>query len=208
MAQVGRPHALDQVKRREICALVAAGCSLEWAAHYVGCSSRTIRREALRNEDFDEELRRAELSAQLNPLKALQNASSTHWRAAAWLLERTCPERFAKPDPIRLDREEVNDIIAALFEEINQAIPDPHLCLQVYQRLTGFFQSRLNEAWAARSARRDPRRARKMLDNFATFDDSTLDNIPHDNPDDFNDSSPDTFLDASQNPPNTTPPRT
>jgi hypothetical protein len=65
MAQVGRPRALDEVKRREVCALVAAGCGLEWASRYVGCSARTVRREALRNEDFHEQLRRCELAAAL-----------------------------------------------------------------------------------------------------------------------------------------------
>ena len=58
MAQVGRPRALDEVKRREVCrTLMAAGCGLEWASRYVGCSARTVRREALRNEDFHEPLR-------------------------------------------------------------------------------------------------------------------------------------------------------
>ena len=47
------------------CALVAAGCGLEWASRYVGCSARTVRREALRNEDFHEPLRRCELAAAL-----------------------------------------------------------------------------------------------------------------------------------------------
>lgn len=173
MAQAGRPRALDEIKRREICALVAAGCGLEWASRYVGVSARTIRREALRDEDFHDQLRRAELSSQLNPLKALQNATGTHWRAAAWLLERTCPERFAKPDLKRLDPADIQEIFAALFEEINQAIPDPRLCLQVYHRLTGFFQAKLNELWAAKSTRRDPRRARRLLDRMA--------NLPLDN---------------------------
>ena len=55
MAQVGRPRALDEIKRREVCALVAAGCGIEFASRYIGCSARTIRREALRNEDFHEQ---------------------------------------------------------------------------------------------------------------------------------------------------------
>jgi hypothetical protein len=38
MAQVGPPRALDEVKRREICALVAAGCGIQWASRYVGVS--------------------------------------------------------------------------------------------------------------------------------------------------------------------------
>ncbi len=74
----------------------------------------------------------------------------------------------------------MQQIFAELFEEINQAIPDPALCVQVYQRLTGFFQAKLNELWAAKSARRDPRRARRLLDRFAN---SSLDIIKPSNPD-------------------------
>jgi hypothetical protein len=166
MAQVGRPRALDEVKRREVCALVAAGCGLEWASRYVGCSARTVRREALRNEDFYEQLRRCELAAQLNPLKALQHASGTHWRAAAWLLERTCPERFARPDLKRWDAADIQEIFVSLLEEINDAIPDQALCLRVYQRLSGCFQAKVQEVWAAKSARRDPRRVRQLLERF------------------------------------------
>ena len=106
------------------------------------------------------------LAAQLNPLKALQTASGTHWRAAAWLLERTCPERFARPDLKRLDAADIQEIFVSLLEEINDAIPDRALCLRVYQRLSGCFQAKVQEVWAAKSARRDPRRVRQLLERF------------------------------------------
>src|ERR1700759_4664763 len=70
----GRPRVLDDVKRREICALVAGGCGLREAARYVRCGINTIRREAERNPEFDEQLRRSQTYAQLCPLRAMQLA--------------------------------------------------------------------------------------------------------------------------------------
>jgi hypothetical protein len=92
-AKPGRPFALDDVKRGEVCALVTAGCSLEWAANFVGCSPNTIRREARRNVEFGERLRQASLDAQLHSLSAMRQAADKHWRAAAWMLERQIPKR-------------------------------------------------------------------------------------------------------------------
>src|SRR3972149_3390604 len=94
-----RPRALDELKRREICALVSAGCGIAEAARYVGCNPVTIRREAPRNAEFHEPLRNADLRAELSPLQALRQAAHTHWRAAAWFLERTQPDRFGRRNP-------------------------------------------------------------------------------------------------------------
>ena len=111
MAKGGRPRALDEIKRREVCALVSAGCSYAGAGRYVNCSAKTIRREAERNVAFGEQLRRSRLAAQLEPLRALRNKATTHWRAAAWLLERVDPEQFARYDSKLLTPEEVSDLL-------------------------------------------------------------------------------------------------
>src|SRR5688572_2419285 len=77
------PHSksrrkLDIAGQREVCALVAGGCDLKEAARYVRCSTRTIRREMQRNPQFDDQLQRARTYAQLSPLRAMQQAASTH----------------------------------------------------------------------------------------------------------------------------------
>src|SRR3972149_5234957 len=94
-----RPCVLDDGKQREVCALVAAGCGIEVAARYVGCNPRTIRRAAMRDADFYERLRQAELAAQITPLHALRKESGSHWRAAAPLLGRAPPHRLAPTKP-------------------------------------------------------------------------------------------------------------
>jgi hypothetical protein len=89
----GRPFALDDVKRGEICALLTAGCSIEWAANFVGCSPNTIRRESRRNPEFGARIRQAALQAKLRPLQAIKQAADKNWRAAAWMLDRQNPKR-------------------------------------------------------------------------------------------------------------------
>lgn len=91
----GRPHALDEVRQAEVCALISTGVSLRAAARYIGCDRGTIRREQLRNEQFAANLRQAEMRAEYSPLEAMHDAARQHWRAAAWLLERTRPQQYA-----------------------------------------------------------------------------------------------------------------
>jgi hypothetical protein len=118
----GRPRVLDDAKRREICALIAGGCGLREAAQYVDCSITTIRREAERNPDFEQQIRHSEKHAQLNPLRAMQRAILTHWRAAAWFLERAYPDRFARHEPsafgIREARALMNELVDAVEIQI------------------------------------------------------------------------------------------
>jgi hypothetical protein len=102
----GRPRALDEVKRREVCALVSAGCGIDGAARYVGCNAITIRRESLRNPEFCEQLRNAELNAQNTPLQRLPKAAGTQRRAAS-MLKPTRPDQFARREPNVLSAEDV-----------------------------------------------------------------------------------------------------
>jgi len=120
MKSAGRPRLLDDTKKREVCALVSAGCSLDFAARYVSCTAKTIRREEEHDEAFGLRLRNAQLSARLAPLEALRGKAKTHWRAAAWLLERIDPEQFAKVDQKYYRPEEVID----LLENIGTALED------------------------------------------------------------------------------------
>ncbi|TWT75808.1 hypothetical protein Pla123a_25900 [Posidoniimonas polymericola] len=85
---MARPRVLDEGKQREVCALLTAGMTVREAADYLGCCEKTIRREQRRDEGFDERVRRARMHARLGPLQAVRQAAATHWRAAAWLVDR------------------------------------------------------------------------------------------------------------------------
>lgn len=135
MSNAGRPHTLDDVKRGQVCALIAAGASLAAAARYVGCSTHTIRREGLRNEEFRKELRNAEVRAQLTPLQALQNAAKSHWRAAAWLLERTGPEKFDRRGAGVCKPAELHAVVDAVIESAVDDIEDDQLREHICRRL-------------------------------------------------------------------------
>lgn len=98
--KVGRKRILaDPEKRRTLCAMIAVGAGLEAAADHVGCSVRTIRREAERDPAFASQLVAARKELLLYPLRAMHAAASTHWRAAAWMLERSFQLRFAHSKP-------------------------------------------------------------------------------------------------------------
>jgi tRNA C32,U32 (ribose-2'-O)-methylase TrmJ len=137
---VGRPRALDNVKLREISALISAGCGLEGAARYVGCAASTIRREARRNPDFNEQLRRAHLAAELGPLNAMRNAANKHWRAAAWLLERTNAQRFAKQNVRHIKPEQLQQFSEVISGLLLQEIPDHNTRRRILRRLDKFIQ--------------------------------------------------------------------
>ena len=90
-----RRRIMDPAKKVKFSQLVRESHSLEEAAEWLDVSIRTVQRERKRDEDFDHEVRLA-LQATPDPLRLMENAARTHWRAAAWLLERTRPEQFAR----------------------------------------------------------------------------------------------------------------
>ena len=158
MANLGRPRALDDTKRREVCAMVSAGSGIERAAKYVGCNPSTIRREALRNADFHDQLRRAELAAELEPLQLLRKKAATHWRAAAWLLERVNPHRFNKQDVNRLTKDQVEELFEEILEVIDSEMPDQETRIRVRVSIGAAIRQAVHDRFCADHTRRDPHR--------------------------------------------------
>jgi hypothetical protein len=152
MSNIGRPRVFDETKRSSILTLVGVGFGLRDAARYAGCSVNTVRREMQRNEEFAHEVRSAEIKAQIGAVQKLREAASTHWRAAAWYLERTNPRRFARPSVRAFNSDEIqavfDDVVSAAAEEI----ADPELRARVCRRLM------LAGAYAARALDSDPTR--------------------------------------------------
>lgn len=81
-----------------------------------------MQRERRYDEDFDHELRLA-LSLPPDPLKLMQAAARTHWRAAAWLLERTQPEQYARRSNNMANAAQVNHAVNAVMEAVLRALP-------------------------------------------------------------------------------------
>jgi hypothetical protein len=159
----GRPRALDEMKCREICALISAGCGMTDAARYVGCAVCTIRREALRNPQFSDALQRAYLAAELSPLHDIRAAGKKYWRAAAWLLERTNPQRFAKQNVNFVKPEQLSEFVRVIAEIVGQEVPLPSAQQRILRRLNDFDEQMQRETWLAhRDPCPPPRRARKV----------------------------------------------
>jgi hypothetical protein len=136
----GRPRVLDDVKRSEICALTSVGVSLRKTAGYVDCSVKTIRREAERNAQFGEQLRRAQMKAQLGPLHALHRASDTHWRAAAWFLERIYPDLFGRTQVGSFGKKELRKLGGELLRIVRHEVSHPLELERVEARMEATLQ--------------------------------------------------------------------
>jgi hypothetical protein len=152
----GRPRVLDDVKRGQISAIIAAGCGLAAAARYVGCSVDTIRREAIRNDAFRHELRGAEVRSQLDPLQAMRTAAKSHWRAAAWLLERTNPEQFDRRRAGDCKPQELHKVVEAVVESAVEEIADPEIRERVCRRLLAVAYRSSRALTAVERARLEP----------------------------------------------------
>jgi hypothetical protein len=105
MAKQGRTPKLDEVKRGQIIDVVRLGGSTATAAAAVGCSARTVYNTAERDRKFAERLREARAMHEMTLIKRIGDAAcdAKYWRAAAWMLERLDPDRFARfhPRPYR-----------------------------------------------------------------------------------------------------------
>jgi hypothetical protein len=171
----GRPRTLDDGKRREICALIAGGCSLNDAARYVDCSTSTIRREAERNPDFLAQLRHSENHARLSPLRAMQQAMGTHWRAAAWFLERAFPHRFGRPESSTFGPREARELMKELFELVAIEVPEQFRVRNLRKGIRRSFDRYIRTATDRRQNARSFRAAMKELEAEPEFTDPAVD---------------------------------
>ncbi|QDT73028.1 hypothetical protein [Lacipirellula limnantheis] len=113
----GRRRVLDDAKKARLCELIdQESYTVEQAAESLDVSLRTVQRERRYDQDFDHEVRLA-LQQSPDPLKLMEHAARSHWRAAAWLLERTKPEEFARK-PVNMTSLK---LVATAFRYIQEA---------------------------------------------------------------------------------------
>jgi len=103
---VARPTLLTPRVADDLVVLLAGGVSLSAAARAVGVSRRSVTRWAPLLRQRVEQMRAAGPRA----VGALEEAQlpilllrSPDWRASAWWLERTYPERWAESEPRVID---------------------------------------------------------------------------------------------------------
>jgi hypothetical protein len=132
---------LDEVKKREILAILAVGGSRRTAARYVGCAVSTIQNTACRDAEFGQAIRRAEHQSELAYLKNIQTAAGKeqHWRAAAWALERKNPDEYGRRKPDVLTPEQVRSLLAQLAEIVLNEVPVAAFRKRILKRLDALF---------------------------------------------------------------------
>jgi hypothetical protein len=82
---------------RAICAAVAAGVPMRYAAIAGGVSHQTFYVWLREDEKFAERIEEAKAEGTQRRLAKIEAAAEAgDWRAAAWLLEHTQPEHFSK----------------------------------------------------------------------------------------------------------------
>jgi len=120
---------LDQAKRTQLIALLAAGLSRRRATKLVGCARSTLYRLVERDPEFAGCVARAETSRQnTKDTDARQVFPTLHqpanWRAAAWVLERINPQDFGPREPeyfcLRGAAEMLGEFVDMLREELPQ----------------------------------------------------------------------------------------
>lgn len=129
--------------------MITAGCGMQAAARYVGCAASTIRREAQRNTQFEQRIRNAFLTAELQPLDTIRKAAGTHWRAAAWLLERTNPHRYGRYHLRELKPDLLEAYSEQLAELLVDEIEDTQTARRIIRQMQRIGQRAAREAWLA-----------------------------------------------------------
>jgi hypothetical protein len=162
-ATPGRPPVLDDLGRARICALVSIGISLRSAARMVGCHPKTIRREARRNPDFGNELRKSQSQAQVGPIKTMREAAATNWRAAAWWLERLDPIISAQASSTALGKREGNKLVRDLLDIIDHVVSSPRERQRLEELLSAAMPNTMRRAWDHCQSRRRLNQAMKCL---------------------------------------------
>jgi hypothetical protein len=114
---------LTPQERTEVLAVLSVGCSRLTAAH---CALYRLRQEMSRDPQFAAQVVKAEAGLELFCLTRIRSAASKeqHWRAAAWLLERRLPHRYAIRKPESLATEHVQNFIETCLRIITEELPD------------------------------------------------------------------------------------
>jgi hypothetical protein len=141
MAAIGRPPVLDAEKKEKILEALGQGFSVRFAARRVGCDEGTIRNAAKRDPEFAAEMDQRQYDAEFDMVKNIRQASATpqYWRAAAWNLERSHPDRYAPRGRHTITPEQVvhlgKQFIAAIERNVPEEIRAP--LIQDIRRLLG-----------------------------------------------------------------------
>jgi len=128
---------LSSQERHEIVALLSAGYSRTTAAKYIHRALATLQREIAEDPDFSAQVTKAEENSEVFYLSCIRRAAlkEQYWRAAAWVLERRVPDRYAAKTPGLLTAEHVQHFMATCMRIITEEVPDQEQREKILRRL-------------------------------------------------------------------------
>jgi len=120
-----RRRLLTELNKQAIVELVYRGASRREVAVIAHCSHTTIGREAARDPDFAAQLAKAEAGTSFEAISSIRKAAKEprYWRAAAWILERRCPEEYARRDPVTFTVDQVVALLSRLYSDVLPIVP-------------------------------------------------------------------------------------
>jgi len=123
---MGRTKGSQTVMTEEMCAAilktVKLGLHPERAAEAHGVDPSTMKKHKARNPDFVTRIKEAESGAERGFLGRIIGHTEKQWTAAAWILERRWPERWAKREPTM--SESTAEAITAQMLDANRRIAE------------------------------------------------------------------------------------
>ena len=100
-AKTGRPRSeMTQEIIDKIVSTVALGVWPDRAAMIHGVKGATMRAHKARNPSFATALEKAEATAEAGFMAKILRHTEKQWTAAAWMLERRWPDRWAKREVV------------------------------------------------------------------------------------------------------------
>lgn len=137
----GRPSKLTPEVEARIVRFIRRGLYAEIAAEAAGIAPRTLRTWRALSEAnpngahalFFAALKKAEAEAEGSLVGVIRRAARDRWQAAAWLLERTRPDRYAH---VRLTEAQLQQEREALLDALRANLA-PEVYAQVLAALAG-----------------------------------------------------------------------
>ena len=132
-----RKRILDEKQKDAVIAIITVGCTRYTAARYVGCQPADITREIGRNREFAQQVAKAEEAAEVFYLQQIKAAAKKeqYWRAAAWVLERRNPNRYAARGAHTITFDQLTQLITQIAEIVGGEIKDAETRVNILKRL-------------------------------------------------------------------------
>jgi hypothetical protein len=101
----------------------------------------------------------------MEPVKAMRQAMHTHWRAAAWMLERTQPERYGRNQKNGMGKRELRALANDLVSIVREEVFDPFVSERIEKRVQATVNYAMRHAWDQRRTGPQLRQAMEFFEN-------------------------------------------